>query len=513
MNERRSKRFSRRDIIKGLSTIPVLGIFSERVYSKFKFDSGNRVKKLPDLEVSSSAESIIPSANLISDGKKLRIGLVGNGMRGPQIFRAMGYYDEDKWNVNIEKNGDITAEMQNFLNQDDFKIEITGVCDTYAPRAELAAKVAQTSKRAGGTIAQSEPKIYPTYREMLDDDNLDAIVILTPDHWHARMAMGAAKAGKHIYLEKPMCQTAEEAKLLRTIIRETGVTLQVGHQNRQQASYIKAREIVDKGILGDVSIVETYTNRNNDHGAWIRRIPEEADESNINWKEFIGEKEFVEFDLDRYFNWQKWFEYGTGPAGNQFTHEFDCVNQVMDLGIPNRVTAIGGNFYFKDPRDIPDVLNCTLEYPDKNLILTYDCTLRSSKQRDKTFLGTDASMEVNVGVAIYPDRQSERYKEYKIAGDELIFAYHPKADVADAVTSATARYYHERGFGYTYHKGQRIDATYLHMKEWLHSIRTGRQPSCNINRGFEETVTFYMANLAYRENRVVSWDAAREEII
>ncbi len=94
------------------------------------------------------------------------------------------------------------------------------------------------------------PMIYPTYRDMLKDDKLDAIVILTPDHLHARMAIDAASAGKHVYLEKPMCQTIDEAKALRDVVKKTGIALQVGHQNRQQASYMKARELVVKRSAG-----------------------------------------------------------------------------------------------------------------------------------------------------------------------------------------------------------------------------------------------------------------------
>jgi predicted dehydrogenase len=512
MDPRKTKRFTRRDILKGLSTVPVLGFFSERVYSKYHSEKSANQIIVPELGVSSSTESIIPSANLPSGGEKIRLGIVGNGMRGPQIFRALGFA-EQSWSDAQMDGGLPNANLQNFLRQEDLNVEITGVCDTFAPRANQAAAMASTTIRSGGAIQQRNPKIYDTYRDMLHDNRLDAIVILTPDHWHAEMAIDAAKAGKHIYLEKPMCQTADEAKTLKQVIKETGVVLQVGHQNRQQASYIKAKEIVDKGILGNISAVETYTNRNNDHGAWIRGIPEEANAGNVNWKEFLGDKEQIPLDLDKYFNWQKWFEYGTGPAGNQFTHEFDCVNQVLELGIPSKVSAVGGNFYYKDPRDIPDVLNCIFEYPDRNLLLTYDCTLKSSKQRDKTFLGADAAMEVNVGVAVYPDKQSSRYRDFKPEGEKPMFAYHPKADVADAITSATAKYYHDRGFGYTYHEGQRIDATYLHMKEWLYCIRNNFPPSCSVDRGFEETVTFYMANKAYLENRITMWDPDTETIV
>lgn len=509
MEENKSNHISRRDILKGLATIPVLGYFGARFYAKFDHDKKSIGLSPEQLGISDHSESTSPVADEKVEGDVIRIGLIGNGMRGPQILQAMGYFGNE-WVQKQIVNGKPSPYFQNLLDQDDLKIEITGVCDTFTGRASQAQEIVASEYRSGGAKPQIAPRIYATYREMLSDDQLDAIVILAPDHWHAKMAMDAARAGKHIYLEKPMCQTAEEAKQLRDVIRESGVIFQVGHQNRQQASYIKAREIVEKGLLGPISLVETYTNRNNEHGAWNRGIPEGANEQTVNWKEFLGDKPWREFDADMYFNWQKWFEYGTGPAGNQFTHEFDCINQILDLGIPQRVVATGGNYYYKDPRDIPDVFNAVFEYPDKGMALTYDCTLKNSKLRDKTFLGRDASMEVNVGVMVYPDSQSGKYKQ---SDETPIFQYHPKTAGVDAVTTATSKYYHDRGFGYTYHNGKRIDATYLHMKEWLQCIRTGKQPSCNIDRGFEETTTFYMSNLSYLEKRVVEWDPVNEKII
>jgi predicted dehydrogenase len=511
MEENKKGNISRRDTIKALATIPVLGYFANRFYAKYENEWRTMGSVHPDLGITDTSIQI-PAAGYSAEGKKICIGLVGNGFRGPQLLRAFGFAGQ-KWAEDKTDNGIPNSTVQGFLAQDDLKVEITGVCDTFSPRAEEAAEIISSPVRSGGAGQSGRPKIYSTYREMLADENLDAVIINTPDHWHAKMAIDAARAGKHVYLEKPMCQTAEEAKALRNVIRETGVILQVGHQNRQQASYIMAKNIVDKGVLGPISLVETYTNRNNDHGAWIRGIPENANASNINWKEFLGDKSWREMDLDRYFNWQKWFEYGTGPAGNQFTHEFDCVNQVLELGIPERVIATGGNYYFKDSRDIPDIFNVVFEYPGKGLALTYDCTLRNSRIRDKTFLGQDASMEVNVGVSVFPDSESLKYSKLNLGSDTPMFTYHPKSDVVDAVTSATAKYYHDRGFGYTYHNGKKIDSTYLHVKEWLFCIRNGKQPSCNVDRGFEETTTFYMSNVAYLEKRVVEWDAENEKII
>ncbi len=506
------RKFSRRDILKALVSIPVLGFFAQRVHVKFKTGTEAAVQAAM-VNVNGLGNPIrIPASILSNKGKRLRIGIIGTGGRGPQIFKALGYVSQ-KWAARHTSDAGIPSTLlELFYQQDDQNVEIAAVCDTFTPRAEDAATICTTSHRAGGASPQSSPVIYPTYREMIADESIDAVMILTPDHWHARMAIDAARAGKHVYLEKPMCQTAEEAVALREVVNETGIVLQVGHQNRQQASYIKAREVIDRDLIGKISAVETFTNRNSDHGAWIRGIDSRANKSNVNWKEFLGHKEWRELDLDRYFNWQKWFEYGTGPAGNQFTHEYDCVNQILDLGIPQRAIAIGDTYYFKDPRDIPDVFHVVFDYPDRGLSLSYDCTLKNSKLRNKTFLGNKGTMEVNVGLALYPDSRGENGES--LDTDIPFFTYHPSSTRAvDAVTSASTKYYEDRGFGYSYDEGRRIDSTYLHVKEWLHCIRNEEVPSCDIQRGFEETVTFYMANISYLEKRMVQWDPEKMEII
>jgi predicted dehydrogenase len=512
MKSEKKQKFSRRDILKGIIGLPLLGYFVQRFFANQKAIAAKPKVNWSEYGISEFDPEIIRAAGYSPQGDKIRIGVVANGGRGPAIFRGLGYAQE-KWASTYIKNGAPTSLLKNFQDQDDLNIEVTGVCDGYSGRAKSAEETVVTPFRAGGAAKAGPPKIYPTYKEMLQDDRLDAMIILTPDHLHAKMAIDAAKAGKHVYLEKPMVQTIEEAKALRDVVKETGITFQVGHQNRQQASYMKAKELVGKDLLGPVSLIETYTNRNSDSGAWIRGIPEGANESNVNWEDFLSGRPWREFDPDVYFNWQKWFEFGTGPAGNQFTHEFDGVNQVLELGIPKTVVATGGNYYFKDPRDIPDVFNAVFHYPHKGLSLTYDCTLRNSNFRPMTFMAREGTMKVGVSLSLFPDGRSKAFKEYSEYPDEPIFTYNPKSTEVDAITSATARSYFESGFGYTYRMGERIDCTYLHLKEWLNAIRSGTQPSCNVDRGFEETVTFNMANISYLEKRLVEWDAEHEKII
>ena len=492
--------------------LPFLGYFANRFYVSEK-----QITPLPKIDwseygVSEYGLDIIPATGYSTKGDKIRIGVVGIGGRGVMLLESLGHVSKE-WAEKNTKNGLPNPALKKFLDQEDLNVEITGVCDTCSIRAQAAADIIASPVRSGKASQAKSPKIYPSYRDMLQDDNLDAIIIATPDFWHEKMAVDAALAGKHVYIEKPMCQTVDEAKNLSDIVRKTGIIFQVGHQNRQQASYIMAKKMFEKNVLGPVSLIETYTNRNSDGGAWIRGIEKGANASNVNWKEFLGDKPWREFDLDRYFNWQKWFEYGTGPAGNQFTHRYDCINQIMNLGIPKTVVATGGNFYFKDPRDIPDVLNAVFLYPDRGLSLTYDCVLRNSNPRPITIMGQEGTMKVSAGLEIFSDSYSKNFNQFNEHPEVPIFAYNSRNYGVDALTSATAKSYSESGFGYTSIKGEIIDTTFLHLKEWLYGIRKGVQPSCNVEKGFEETVTFYMSNLAYLEKRVVEWDAENEKII
>jgi len=506
---------SRRDILKGLATVPVIGIMGAGAISyQSEVQARSKANKIPDFGTLGSSDVTNKLTEFVAPGNKLRIGIIGNGSRGLQLLRALGFADPD-WVEKNTPNGKANANLKNFLQQEDLNVEITAICDTFRIYAEIGADAVQHGAKAGARQIKetSGPKLYHNYRDLLADDLVDAVVIATPDHWHARMAIDAALAGKHVYLEKPMTLTIEEAFALREAIFQTGVTFQLGHQNRQQVSYRKAEEVVAEGLLGDVSMIETYTNRNNDHGAWIRGIHPEANRDNIDWEGFLGSAPATEFDLDRYFNWQKWFEYGGGPAGNQFTHEYDCINQVMHLGIPNTVVATGGNYHFKDPRNIPDVFNAVFNYANHGLTLTYDCTLKSKTRRDKLIMGTDASMVLSINLNVFPDNGSEKYKKFNLDPEEPVFSYNPKQDETDATTSATAKYYQERGFGYTYRNGKKVDCTYLHMLEWINCIRTKKLPSCNVQQGFEESVTYIMSNISYREQRVVKWNQEKEMIV
>ncbi|WP_299550604.1 Gfo/Idh/MocA family oxidoreductase [Seonamhaeicola sp.] len=497
----------RRNLIKGLIGLPFLGLFFQH-FGQVQ-DSGNSdnyleaLKKLGlDFDEVEKEKQLKP----IGDAKTLRIGVVGLGWRGPDLMRSLGYIDDEL----IAEDPYTLEEMK---VQEDLNVEIVGVCDLYSLRAERGAKIGSKKLIGGKIVKVTPPIIYPTYRDMLNNDRIDAIMIATADLWHAEIAIEASKRGVHVYCEKPMTRTIEEAVALRKAIQQSKVVFQLGHQNRQQASYIKAKQLLDQGVIGTVSAIETYTDRNSDFGAWIRGIDPKANASNVNWKEYIRNTGKVPFDLDKFFNWQKYFDFGTGPGGNQFTHAFDGVNQVLGVGIPKSAVALGGNYYFKDPRDIPDSYNVIYNYPDKGLTLTYDCTLKSRFDRGIHLLGTKAQMEIGAEVHVFPDLYNEAYMNLQRKEGAPIYTFPFEVEKVDGISGATANYYKSRGLGTTLDGGVIVDSTYLHVKEWIDAIRYGTKVSCDIQAGFEESVTFIMGNLAYQNGKRVDWDETEEKVI
>ncbi len=498
----------RRDFLKGLSTLPFLGWFAfgfkDNIARQVNSKQNDYREILQIKELDAPKEKLVLSAG---SGKKIRFGLVGNGWRGEQLLHSLCYAHPETIEENTT-NGKLSGYLQKYVEYDDMNVEFSGVCDTFEVYAERGAAF-QSLKKSGKPV-----RIFKNYREMIADNSIDAIIIATPDHSHAQIAIDAAKAGKHVYLEKPMTHTIEEAVELRNVIMETGVTFQLGHENRQQMSFKVAREMYQKGVLGDVTVVRTNTHRNGLHGAWIRERPFDhlANEETVNWEEFLGKAEWQPFDKEKYFNWQRYSQFGTSVTGNNFSHQYDCVNQVLDLGIPESVVALGGQYYYKGHGDMPDVLNAVFNYPERGLSMIYDASLKHGIYQPSQILGSEAKMEIDREIRLFKDSGSQRYKNIKTYPGEPMYHFEANKDV-DAVTSATAQAYIAGGYGTTYIDGKVIDATFLHLKEWFDAIRTGAKTSCSIDVGFEEAVTFNLANLAYQHKKTVTWDKTNEKAI
>jgi predicted dehydrogenase len=516
-SDRSPKLIGRRDLLKGLATIPVLGAIAYGIYRKKRLYSDYRNNILDELSISPLPAKISVK---VKNNNLIRLGIVGFGIRGRDLLRAAGFA-EPQWIDNARKaakENRLDSTYEDYMNQEDLNVVVNGVCDIFDVHAEEGLLAGANINRQGtGGKSGHLPKRYLTYKELVSCPDIDAVIVATPDHWHAPMAIEAAKNGKHIYCEKPMTWSVQETYNMVKVIRDSGVIFQLGHQGVQNDYFSVAKQILNKNILGKISLVELTTNRNSPNGAWVYPIHPDAGPENIDWNQFIGQAPFHEFSLERFFRWRCWWDYSLGLSGDLMTHEYDLINQLMNIGIPRSAVSSGGIYFFKDGRTVPDVIQTALEYPERDLTLLYSATLSSEVNRGTIIMGNDASIEIKDGLSVRVEPNSSRFKE-KIEKGIInpgvpIYNYLPGQNNIDGVVSPTEQYFAQRGLLYTYRDGKRVDTTFLHIKEWIDCIRSNTQPSCNIDKGFEEAITAHMGAISYRENRKVFWDNDRKIII
>ena len=459
MGASKSRSIKRREFLAGIAAVPILGTKGA----------------IPEINSSTAVK------NLAGNSKAVRLGIIGYGNRGEELCMEA---------LQTEQNP-----------------EINGICEIFTQRLERG--LLATGEKARG---------YHSYLDLLDSEEIDAVIIATPDHWHAQMAMDAAKRGKHIYLEKCMTRTAEEASVLRDAVNNSGVVFQLGHQGRQHDLNQKARELISNDILGKITLIETTTNRNDPEKGWKIREGESASSASIDWELFQGTATGLQpFSPERYYAWRNYWAYGTGMSGDLLSNEFDAANSILDLGIPESVVATGGIYYHRNGREVPDVFQAAFEYPHRGLTLLYSGTLASGVPRGTLIMGRDASLELGRILSVWVDKNSIKYKSRIEAGiidpSAPFVNYMREQHSVDAISSATAKYYADRGLVRTYRGGKEVSTTRLHLTEWLNCIHKGQKTSCNIDRGFEVALAVHMATRSYQEGRKVRWDSDTETIV
>ncbi len=493
---------SRRNLLKGLAGIPFAGGVLWGAYAETRKLAKEKDKILNALDIDASA----PENTADLSGDAIRVGVIGYGGRGQHLIRVLGFA-HSRWLEAVKNN---EAAMKAFTDQEDLNVKLTGVCDVFDVHAELA------------TSSFPECKRYKHHEDMINSPDVDAVVIATPDHWHAPIAIKALEAGKHVYVEKPMTHTIAETYDLMDAVEKSGKVLQVGHQHRQTQSFITAQDIINKKILGHISLVEVNTNRNDDVGAWQYNIHEKASPQTIDWDQFLGSAPKIGFNPEHFFRWRKWWAYGSGLAGDLMTHDYDRINCVLKMGMPDSVMMSGGIYTHNDGRNVPDVIHVNMEYPEfttgssreegleKGMTFVYSATLGNQYTRPTLLMGHDGTMELGNSLAVHVDRNSTRFKS--MIKDRLmdpnvpIYSYDPSANETDGITSATAKYFADKGLLWTYRDGKRLDSAHLHLKEWLNAIKNGTPVSCGIKEGFEEAMTAHMASISWKLGRRIDWD-------
>jgi predicted dehydrogenase len=518
MENDKDKGIKRREVLKGLVALPVLGAFAAGSVAKKNYDENVKARILEELNV----EAALPPATGPMSGDPIRVGIIGFGIRGEQLVRALGFATPD-WVDRMKQaalDNPKDTRLKDHLAQENLNVRLAAVCDAFDVRNERAV--------AAGKELGQDVKVFKDYRKMLASDTVDAVIIATPDHWHAPMAIDAVAAGKHVYVEKCMTHKLGETYALYDAVQNSDIAFQVGHQHRQTQSFFTARELIKKNVLGHINLIQTNTNRNDDNGAWQYPIHERANPQTIAWEQFLGNAPEIPFNTEHFFRWRKWWEYGTGLTGDLLTHDYDRINCLLEMGIPASCVSSGGVYTHRDGRTVPDVMQVVMEYPDfylggsqeagkeRGMTFIYSATLGNQYYRNSLLMGHDGTMELGQRVSVHADPRSTRYQE--MIEDETInldlpmYAYDPAAKGVDAVTGATAKYFANKGLMYTYRDGKRVDSTFLHLREWLSAIRNDTPLSCGIEEGFQEAMSAHMATLSFRLGKRIEWDEASRRL-
>ena len=341
-------------------------------------------------------------------------------------------------------------------------VRLAAVCDIWDDHLEkgreLADPAAFTSKH---------------YHDLLESKHIDAVIIGSPDHWHVPMTVDACKAGKDVYVEKPLTHDPSEGDAVIRAQNEYGRIVQVGMQQRSMPQFRKAYEIIQSGVLGKIHKVHLTWNRNTDK---VRRRPVNIDPSSLNWKQFLGSAREQPFDPYRFRNWRWFWDFGGGILTDLMVHYHDVANWYLDLGNPTTATTIGDNFITAGLWETPDTIQTLLRFEEEQVQVYFEGTFVNARNAAMLeFMGTEATLYLDRGrYEVLPEKES------KLAPSHMILGRGARgADFYDPPVS-----------------------TLLHLQNWVDCIHSRGRPRAPAEVGVKVAADAHLANLAYRNGRV-----------
>jgi len=349
------------------------------------------------------------------------------------------------------------------------------------------------------------------YREILDRKDIDAVIIATPDHWHKQAAVDAMRAGKDVYLEKPMIHLYSDGPEIIETARTTGRILQVGSQRVSSILYIKAKELLASGAIGQLNTVSAHWDRNSAIGAWDYTVPLDANTETCDWPRFLGTAPKIPFNAEQFFQWRKWKAYGSGVAGDLFVHLFSGTHFVTGAHGPTRAMATGGLRFWKDGRNVPDVMLALFDYPENfNLSLRVNFVDGGQESEGLTFTGSEGTMEIT-GDSVTVNRVP-RATAPGLSIGTFTDAMQKRIEIAyDAKYPAT--HADETALGFErFSAPDDYSDSYDHLRNFFASVRS-RQPVVEDPIfGFRAAGAALLSNLSYEQDRIVHWDPEKMEL-
>lgn len=334
------------------------------------------------------------------------------------------------------------------------------------------------------------------YRRVLDNKDVQAVVIATPDHLHMQMVLDALSAGKHVYCEKPLTWTHAEGKRIIDAVNRSGKLLQVGSQGKTTTMVAKAREIIASGQLGKVNMVRLSEHRNTAEGAWVYPVPPDANEKTIDWPRFIGRTQMKKFDPRIFFRWRCWWEYSGGVATDLFVHQFTTLHEMLNVQHPEAAASFGGIVKWNDGRTVPDVLQSILQYPEGFVVDLYvNLANGSNRGRGIWVMGSEGTLQLGgESITVYPE---PIFAEKQMYGS----LYMPKA-MREAYLKTFEGKPETQARPEQVVKVQRGPS---HNALFIDALLNGKKSPESAEEGHNAASAAHLVNTAYRENRRVNW--------
>lgn len=378
-------------------------------------------------------------------------------------------------------------------------IKLVAACDLYDGR------LADAKKFYGSDIFTTRD-----YREILQRKDIDAVIVATPDHWHKDISVAAMNSGKAVYCEKPMVHDVTEGSAVVEAQAKNKAVFEVGSQGVSSLGNEKAKELLAAGAIGQLNYAEGFWARNSPNGAWQYAIPADSSEKTVDWKMFLNKYPDRPFDSKRFFRWRCYKDYGTGVSGDLFVHLFSSLHFITNSKGPQKIMAMGGLRYWKDGREVPDVLMGMFDYAETPEHPAFNLSLRVNfvdGTADSTYLrlvGNEGSMNVE-----WDKVTLTRNKAYAATDDPLMatklnkdnpLAYERKK----MVPPDTIVYKAEDGY-----KG----AHYDHFTNFFTAIREKKSLTEDSLFGYRAAAPALLCNDSYFTNQAVKWDPVKLKLV
>ena len=408
------------------------------------------------------------AAQPVSANDRIRLALVGAG--------GQGQYDTS---VALQVPG----------------VELVAVADCYQGRLD------HCRERWGASLFTTHD-----YREILSRTDVDAVLVATPDHWHKQAAVDALHAGKDVYCEKPMIHLYSDGPEMIHAAQSTGRILQIGSQRVSSMIYAKARDLLASGAIGQLNMVTAHWDRNSAIGAWDYTIPLDASTESCDWPRFLGTAPQIPFSAEQFFQWRKWKAYGSGVAGDLFVHLFSGTHFITGAKGPTRAMATGGLRFWKDGRNVPDVMLALFDYPEGfNLSLRVNFVDGGQENEGLLFTGSEGTLAIS-GNSVTVSRVPRETAPGLTVGTfteamqrqmrSQYAARYPAVHPAGPPAAAVDRYAAPDGY----------NDSYDHFANFFHAMRT-RQPVVeDAVFGFRAAGAALLSNLSYEQDSIVHWD-------